>query len=589
MGCKSLFLTVSALLFVNFCLVSAPAEEEDATSMEMLKKLYQFEKINKRNSETGTVGDVRNGILNVKAVNLKQIRPQDVYYQGEVETPETMVVQFSKGGKVVSIIGEGEYVLNPIYDDKKNLVREGNSIAVLDKEEIAIRLKNAKATRQIIDMSQDYVNKMTSAQEKLAAQNYITSFALETARISLMSSLIEYEAKSRDIDYVIANYQDNLVKSPFSGLVVEVYAGDGDKVEEGAQAIKILKMDTVKVKIPFDVDLVNLEPKRHIAYIFPNGLNVTVAAMLDSYQNDKDNIYAYVPNEIIDSNRLTSEQKNLPKVFEVYSVSDLENRNIESFYLPNFKPKKAPLLFLPLDSIRQDAKGSYIFKIKNLNLTTGMEKIPRLYTIEKIYVDLGDVFSSLYYPYSVDHSKMSRSVSAVEGKRLIKGDIVVGKDDGKLEDDKEVIIINPVWKFYPGQTVRVLIPTLTKFGIWIPRKALIHNDINLNYVYLVKGGLAKLTRVNVVGEYEGYCLINGEGIEAGAQVVLITKPEMMQLIYDGMKIRVLETQEAPEFLAHDHVTENLFQAKESSKISNKNSGKSSSVSSVISKLKSAIK
>lgn len=585
MGSKSFFLILSALFFVSLSIFSAPSGDENDPSMQLIKKLYQFELANQKNAEAGSVGDVKNGILNVQAVTLKDIRPQDVYYQGEVEAPETFIIPFSKGGKIISMIGEGEYVLNPIYDDKGNIVREGNSIAVLDKEEIALRLKNMMATRKIIDMSQDYINKMTGAQEKLASQNYITSFALETARITLMSSLIEYESKSRDIDYFIANYQDNLVKSPYSGLVVEVYAGEGDMVSEGDQAIKILKMDDIKIKIPFDVELVNLEPKRHIANIFPNGFNLAVSAMLDSYQNDKQHIYAYVPNEIIDSNKLTTDQKTLPKVFEVYSVSDLENRNIESFYLPGFKPNRAPLLFLPLESIRQDDKGSYVFKIKNLNITTGIGKLPRIYAVEKVYVNLGDVYANLYYPYNVDHSKVSRSLLSVDGKSLLKGDIVVGKDESRVEENKDIIIVNPVWKFYPGQTVRVQIPTLTKPGIWVPRQAVIHNDINLNYAYLIMGGLAKLTRVNVLGEYKGFCLISGQGVEPGAQIAMITSPDMMQLIYDGMKIKVLETQEPPEFMARSHVFENTFQKRESSKVSNKAADSTASLSSAISKLK----
>lgn len=566
MGCKYLFLIVSVLFFVNLSLISADTEEEEVKSIEMLKKLYQFERMNKEKDEIGEVGDIRNGVLNVKAITLKNIKPQNVYYKGEIEAPETMDIPFSKSGKIVSIIGKGEYVLNPIYDDKGNLIREGNSIAILDKEEIAMKLKSAKATRRIIDMSQDYISKMTMAQEKLASQNFITSFALQAARMELMTALIEYESKSRDLDSFIKNYQDNFVKSPYSGLVVDVYAGEGDIAEEGGKAIRVVKMDTVMVKIPFDVDLVNIEAKKNMAYVFPNGSNVSVDAMIDFYQNDRENIYAYVPNEIIDANKLTTEQKELPKVFDLYSISDLENRNIESFYLPDYKPKRNPLLFAPVESIRQDTKGSYVFKIKNLQLTSGMERLPRLYKVEKVYVELGNVFSNLYYPYSVEHSKVSRSLLPLDGKSLEKWDMVVGKDDGRVEDGNAIVIVNAIWKFYPGQTVRVQIPTLTKPGLWVPRNALLHNDINLNYVYLIKSGFAKLIRVNVLGEYEGYCLINSQDIEDGSQIVILKGAgdefNLTQLIYDGIKVKVLRTQDAPEFLAHDHVDENLYQKRQ---------------------------
>ena len=490
---------------------------------------------------------VKAGVVSVSVVNLKEVRPGNVFFKGEVLSIADNTVPFEREGTLDYIAGKGTYAFARVVDINEKVIREGTSVASLNKKMMDEQVKNALNRKKLVDMSYEYIKKMTKAQENLAKKKIITSFTLEAAQMEMYSSLLNYENTAKFTDDLILSYKDGNVYSTVSGLITEVFASVGDKVMPGMQAVSIMQMSPILIKVVCPVKLLNLVHEKEVAMIYPRGSNIPITATLEFKQDDPDHLYAHVANRIGVSGKLTSRGKLLPKVFSVFPIKKLFNENLENFYLPDVQ-HKSNVLIVPIVTLRHDDDGYYVYKIKDCNLTDNGGEIPKYFKVEKASVVLGEISRTMNY--SIDKPEKVRSI--VDNGAVKPGDILVGSSQSSLKDGADAVLLDFFWDFYPFQQVRVRIPALTKAGIYVPRKAVIHQDENENYVYLVQHGCAVLKKVHVIGAYENYCLISGKDIKSGERAIIIDAPMLFTLLYDGRKVEIRQTEGAPVFMEHRH-------------------------------------
>ena len=581
---QKLFITFLILLVLSPIASAQNDLNSNISSMSFLNNYLMSGNSRFRNyKKLNGIGEINKGVLNVNAFELKFLKIKDLYYKGRVLTPEISIVPFTKNGTLTSIIGKGGYVFKSIAGEDGVVLRLGNTFASISVLEAKQKLVIAEKQKKIADMAYHYVEKMTNAQKNLAKKKIITSFALDNAKMSLLTGLLEYEENTQNIEDTVIRYKSPEMKSSESGLVVDVMAVNGDVVNIGQPALKIMKMDYIKIKIKYNTELIDLVQKRPLVYIYPNGISKPVRAELEINPNVPYSLYAFIQNEVIDSSRLTNTQKKLKKVYQVLTIKNIVNKSIETFYKSENLPDKSPLLFIPVDTIKKDKKGTYILLLKSINNTILINRNKNLFKVEKKYIELDDVFSNIYYGYDINRVKRVQRIK--NSKDFSGGEMIVSQADYGIKNGEKVILVNAVWKFYPGQTVRVKIPSLSRDGIYVPRNTVLHEDFNKNYVYVVENGIAKLTKVSVLAEYEKYLLIAGEGINNGGRVVDLNinsysskSQSILTKIYDGRKVKVIETLEAPLVIGEKHVNEFIYnnQISESgANSSSRNSGSNS--------------
>ena len=509
-----------------------------------------------------TTNRVVKGVVYVSAVELKEIKPKKLFFKGEVSSIAHFDVSFTKEGIVEYVLGKGNYVFSSILENDAKVVRQGTPIARMNEALLKEEIKNAKNRRKLATMGFEYLDKQTKAQENLARKKIITPFALESARIALFSKLMDYENTKKETDAILLANQDPNVYSTKSGLITDVHVLPGAHVTLGTPAVSVMQMDPILVKIACPTERLGLLHKKLSALVYPIGFNKPYVAMLEVKQDDPEHVYVHIPNSVVISSKLTSMQNKIPKVFSVFPVKDLLNPNTEAFYLSlkSDKEKRKPILCIPEETIRHDGKGHYVFKIKDINVANEQERIPKVFTVERISIELGNTTMNMMY--GTGNPKRVKSI--IDKGKIRRGDLLVGDAQPSLKGGDRAILVGFYWKFYPNQQVKVQIPGLTKRGIYVPSKAVIHQDANEDYVYLIQNNVAKLKKVNVTGAYGNYCLITGEGIYPGERAVIIDTPSLFDALYDGVKVKVVNTVDAPEFMAHDHALNFNYQVGESS-------------------------
>ena len=490
---------------------------------------------------------VKAGVVSVSTVKLKKVNPKNIFFKGGVYPIADYTVPFERKGTLDYVAGKGSYVFARVVDSNGKVIRKGTSVATLNKKKVDEQVKNALKRQKLVNMGYEYMRKMTKAQENLAKKKIITSFTLEAAQMKMYSSLLDYENTTKATDDLVLSYKDENVYPIVSGLITEVYASVGDKVMPGMRIASIMQMSPILIKIKCPVRLLNLVYKKDVAMIYPRGCNVPITATLEFKQDDPDYIYINVANRIGVSGKLTSKGKTLPKVYSVFPVEKLFNENIEDFYLPEVQ-HKSNVLIVPIATLRHDEGGYYVYKVKGCNITDDGGEIPKYFKVEKVSVVPGEISRTINY--SIDKPEKIRSI--IDNGAVKLGDVLVGSSQSSLKDGSDAVLLNFFWDFYPEQLVRVQIPALTRAGIYVPRKSIIHQDENENYIYLVQRGCAVLKKVYVIGAYEDYCLISGKDIKTGERAIIVDDPILFTLLYDGRKVDVMQTDDAPVFMENKH-------------------------------------
>ncbi|MCP4177765.1 MAG: hypothetical protein GY756_08365 [bacterium] len=544
LACK---LILSSSFFINLSLLAIDDNNKDVFMEVLLKEMH----LRSKNYIGKESGEIENGILNVNAVEIRPITPiNDLFYRGEVLQPETKTVLSTKTGRVVYTAGLNNYAFGTLYDKNDNIKVKGTMLVALDKEDIDTQLNAAKRRKKIAKMGYEILKKMTDAHEKLSKHKMITTFELEQKRIELLSGLLKYETSNRKYDEKLLTYKDPYIYSEESGIVENIYVEPGAEIFEGQPILDMFRMNHASIKFKFPHTLVDLNIDKMPAYIYPQGSSIPIQANITLKDGDEDNAYFYIHNKLYSTLPLTSSQKKLKKVFSVYSVENMLGSDVEYYFVEEYLNRAKQVLCVPIETIRSDKNGKFIFKAEGINIHKNKE-IPKIIKSKKVYIELGNIIENINY--SMNTVRLSQSIKP--NSNIQYGDIIIGNSDPKISNNETVIRVPPTWLFYPGQAVKIKIPSFLKKGVYVHNTAIIHSGNRGNYVYVIKNGILKLTKIYVDAVYNGYVLIISKELRDGQKIVLIDNENLFEYLYDSRQVNVIKTEEPPIFLSKAHATD----------------------------------
>jgi hypothetical protein len=280
--------------------------------------------------------------------------------------------------------------------------------------------------------------------------------------------------------------------------------------------------------------------------VYPQvGSETPVDSWVQVRTTDFDNIYAYVTNKIVPINPLTAEEKKLPKIYKVVPVMKIYSDNPIRSILANEKPSSANVpSAVPEEAIRKDANGdSFVFVVKSVDESNIVD-------VKQVKVVPGNIVRD----YSLGTQSAFKLCSLKDPVNLKDDDVIVAVGTDDLKAGKAVYT-ELSWLFLPGQLLKLSIPSLSKPGLYVSRKAIIRQAAGENYVYIDNNGTAKLVRVKITGTCFGNYAIEGEGIEAGTKVVVLNNKAEIGNLYDGVELKVVKTLPPPDRITHKRAEE----------------------------------
>jgi len=492
-------------------------------------------------------------VVPVSVMKLKKITPVDTYYTGQTVSVDTDIepkedakpgiLSFGVMGRVKSVLPVGSLVFGPIYDMNGKVIREGTVIASLYKERQEKALKAAVFAKQIAQENYSESIRNFERSENLMAKDVGTrkDYLNEKAELVKSKLVLDDKVNALELAKVELTYCD--IVAPHTGIVTQIWRDKNRATAADHPIVTVQRMDPMMIKIPFPSEVIELVGKNTKVMVYPENSDKPINSWVQVRTLDKDNIYAYVPNNIVPLKALNAEQEKLPKIYKVAPVMSTYKNDPVKALLSNQKQKSDNIpLSVPEDALKQDANGKYYV------LTTKFDiKETNSVNVEKVKVVPGNIVRT----YSLGTQDTFKLHSLKDAGNLNLDSVVVAACTEDLDHTGKAVYVDMGWKFYPGKLLKLAIPELSKPGFYVSKNAIVHQATSENYVYVDNGGIAKLVKVKIVGASDGNYAIEGDGIKAGTNVVVLDSKEDFTKFYDGVELKVEKTLPAPERISHE--------------------------------------
>ena len=489
----------------------------------------------------------------VKVVVLKKIKPQPTYFYGTVEAIKTLDVSFNYPGKLESIKRDGAYVVAEVKDSKGKIVRPATIIANFNEEQLKQIMLQAELQKKMAEEDVRLINQDVEMMTKLSKSHAVSNRNYNATKTQYNKALLALKSAEIDYEEAVNKYNNRFLKAPFTGIVEDSYVTTGEYVTPFQAVARLVKIDTVVVKLELLPALKNMLKKNSFFLVYPEGENRPVKGwMNNSYKNSK-SIDIYVKNSLNVGNSYNI-SSDIKKIYQVFPVVGAYNENPNEILAQSSvsEQKKIPLA-VPVNAVDHDEKGDYIFIIEKKSMVDNAYQINynQVLRAKKVYVQLGDIYRKFIMTdnFSVDLCSIQAN------KKLQKNDIVILSGEKGLEDGDKVMLVEKKWNFYPGQKVKVRIPMLSRPGYYVPPEAIISTDEYDNYVYkIVNGNKVMLQKVIIDGYAKGFYSIAGKNIKPDDQVVIVDDPRLYQKLYDGVEVFVKKSFDPSGYLQRQSVS-----------------------------------
>ena len=175
--------------------------------------------------------------------------------------------------------------------------------------------------------------------------------------------------------------------------------------------------------------------------------------------------------------------------------------------------KSVPLA-VPVESIRKDDKGFYVWKGKGQKIAQPESIMADKFQVEKVYIEPAE-----YKTYINGISKEYQMLKKSAG--LEEYDVILGaRIPQDLKDNDTVVYKKYKLLFEPEDKLKVEIPDLVKPGFYVPASSVVQKGTDEFYVYINDNNKAKCINVKLLGGTNKYYNIESEYIKEGTEIVL---------------------------------------------------------------------
>lgn len=152
-------------------------------------------------------------------------------------------------------------VLEQVAVERGDFVKKGQSVAQLtaDVERAAVSVAEARASSQAelqaASSTQDFAKRKQTRTDSLYRDNYISLQNQDQAQTEaalagqkLLQAREQKRLSAQELSYARAQLSQRTIKSPISGIVVERYMSQGERVEQ-RPLLKIAALDPLRVEV----------------------------------------------------------------------------------------------------------------------------------------------------------------------------------------------------------------------------------------------------------------------------------------------------------------------------------------------------
>jgi multidrug efflux pump subunit AcrA (membrane-fusion protein) len=472
-------------------------------------------------------------------------------------------IGFEVGGRVLRVLDMGKEVLGPSFNESDEMVRQGEMIAQLEDRryelqvsglEARLRSLNKQWDAQKIDVERVANNEVKAAQ--LAVDSAVADLRLAQQTRDRQRELIKTNATSRqelqeaerDFDAATArklqlgavldstrgglalkearveataaqideltvdlklaqeDLDDCTLYAPFNGRITRVHTTQGAVVKQGIPIVTLSLMDPIQVKVAVSA---NEDRKietgdRVLVYpIDPDGRPIEVQTMVyekgavadPSTRTFQINLMARNRRRLL--HHAAPETKDLPVVFEHLPV------------VRQYQGEGGPL-FVQTDCFYEDSGKMYVLRLPGVSFhPDGQRSAAGKHVPEKVEVELGDDYLTVI---KWNFRSLKSSGDLREGDFLAVG--------ATKEHETGLAIGRPQWLLRPGDIVPVnFLLESTPPGFYVPVGAIVTRGRD-RAVFVANDGVAQLRKVNVHETYGELRRIDGDGIDAGTDVII---------------------------------------------------------------------
>ena len=488
----------------------------------------------------------------VNVVVLKKVKPQPTFFYGDVEPLRTLNVSFNYPGKIDSIKRVGACVASEVKGHNGKIIRPATVIASYNEKQMKQVLLQAKLEKKMAEEDLKFVTRDVEMMDKLSKSHAVSTRSYNASKTSFNKAILSLKSAEIDYNEALDKYSNRLLKAPFTGIVEDSYVTPGEYVSAFQPVARIVKIDTMVVKLQLMSALKKILKKNSYFLIYPEGKSNPVKGWMINNHKNNNLIDVYVKNSLEHENMypFSSTEKKIYQVFpvtnaysNVFSQNSIENNG--SIY------NKIPIA-VPVNAVKHDKKGDYIFIVdKGMELNNAYQiDSNQILHVKKIYIKLSDI----HRKYIMTDNASIDLCSIEPNKNIQKDDIVVLSAEPDLQDGDKALFVEKKWNFYPDQKVKVRIPMLSRPGFYVPPEAIISLDQNENYIYKINhNSTVVLEKVIIDGYAKGFYSIVGKSLKTGDQIVIVDDVNLYQKLFDGAEVFIKKIYDPSGYLQRKSV------------------------------------
>jgi multidrug efflux pump subunit AcrA (membrane-fusion protein) len=337
-------------------------------------------------------------------------------------------------GIIKYIAEKGEYVWPPIMTVGGKILEDGTPLVSMDSGYWKKNVSSCKfALLAAGEKLKAALHNYDRSKKLLARSKVVSERDYEIDKTAYFSALSAYMLANANLYQAKKQLDMCCLHSSVEGIVTNVFLQPGDVLAGEPVVLEVTQLNPigVKVSLPDDViDKLTLNATVEVT----DGNDVKNRPVLGNLLMIDGNIVTFsVANYPVYKNTITILGKKLPVVDSFYKVSQ--------FYIY----KDDNTLGVPLDALKKDSKGTYVWKVKfiNRNVFTTF-RIP-VVNVDKVYVVPGKEER-----LQGGHTEV---LALQKSGNLQINDIVVMDKDVTLKENEEACLVNNRYQLMPGEQV----------------------------------------------------------------------------------------------------------------------------------------
>ena len=162
--------------------------------------------------------------------------PQTVEFSGPLVAPNTAVLRAKASGTLLSLdVAEGDRV------------KAGQAVGRIDMAELGSRIAERGANLQSARATVLQAERSHASNERLAAQGFISSVALDNSRATLDTARASAAAASASLDTTRVAQRDASLLAPIAGIVAKRHVLPGEKVAMEQQVLTLVDLGRLEL------------------------------------------------------------------------------------------------------------------------------------------------------------------------------------------------------------------------------------------------------------------------------------------------------------------------------------------------------